>query len=131
MICQGRLCGSKELRDTSCIKNIRLGDFLFILLLLLYTSVICGCWKVYRALCRSYCQILWYLILLHNMRNVIWMLLEKLYSFEHIIPAVFVIYEPLDNVLVLDLHIDGLIQHSFHVVDLFLLNFGKVYGLNS
>ena len=57
--------------------------------------------------------------------------LEILDGLEHKVPALIILNESLDNVLVLHLDIYGLVQHPFHVVNLVLLSLGKVYCLYS
>ena len=47
-------------------------------------------------------------------------------SIKDTVSAVLVLYKPLDNVLILDLHIDRLIKHPFHVIDLLFLNFSEI-----
>lgn len=50
--------------------------------------------------------------------------LEVLDGLEHQVPALVILNESLDNVLVLHLHADGLVQHPLHVVYLVLLSLG-------
>ena len=47
--------------------------------------------------------------------------LRVLDGLEHQVPALVILNESLDNVLVLHLHADCLVQHPFHVVYLVLL----------
>ena len=56
-------------------------------------------------------------------------MLEVFDYLEDMVPTTLILYELLDNVLVLHLDIDRLIQHALHAINLVFLCFGKIYCL--
>ena len=61
----------------------------------------------------------WLLLVL---RRLITRRLEIFYDLQNKISAVIIFYESFDNVLVLDLDINGRVKHLFEVENLFLLH---------